>query len=250
MEPIISSKTEEKKIKKYIINIIYIFDEDKKYEGKMEMKFREDEENRNLNIFSFEEIKKNFEYFLYEKQKKYKDNNEENEEELEFFDINSNNIIYEYIRYFNGEGWVLLEENGFIIINEELNLDILKIMIKAKILSGEENKIHKRFENMEKEINKIKTDLDDINKGYINYYNYLPFNSIILIANPLIDEEGKEFRTMNDFNIIPATLYNLFKEYGYLKYTQFGILTKRSFEEVLKDKQLDSFILHLICKST
>ena len=216
----------------------------------MEMKFREDEENRNLNIISFEEIKKNFEYFLYEKQKKYKDNNEENEEELEFFDINSNNIIYEYIRYFNGDGWALLEENGFIIINEELNLDILKIMIKAKILSGEENKIHKRFENMEKEINKIKTDLDDINKGYINYYNYLPFNSIILIANPLIDEEGKEFRTMNDFNIIPATLYNLFKEYGYLKYTQFGILTKRSFEEVLKDKQLDSFILHLICKST
>ena len=250
MEPIISSKTEEKKIKKYIINIIYIFDEYKKYEGKMEMKFREDEEKRNLNIISFEEIKKKIEYFLYEKQKKYKDNNEENEEELEFFDINSNNIIYEYIRYFNGEGWALLEENGFIIINEELNLDILKIMIKAKILSGEENKIHKRFENMEKEINKIKTDLDDINKGYINYYNYLPFNSIILIANPLIDEEGKEFRTMNDFNIIPATLYNLFKEYGYLKYTQFGILTKRSFEEVLKDKQLDSFILHLICKST
>ena len=80
MEPIISSKTEEKKIKKYIINIIYIFDEYKKYEGKMEMKFREDEENRNSNIISFEEIKKNFEYFLYEKQKKYKDNNEENEE--------------------------------------------------------------------------------------------------------------------------------------------------------------------------
>ena len=35
------------------------------------MNFREDEDNINLNIISYEEIKKNFEYFLYEKQKKY-----------------------------------------------------------------------------------------------------------------------------------------------------------------------------------
>ena len=152
MEPIIPSKTEEQKIKKYIINIIYMFDEDKKYEDKMEMKFREDEDNINSNIISYEEIKNNFEYFLYEKQKKYENINEDNEDDKEFFDINSKNIIYEYIRYFDGEGWALLEENRFIIINEDLNLDILKIMIKAKILSGEENKIHKRFENIEKEI--------------------------------------------------------------------------------------------------
>ena len=166
MEPKISQKQRNKNENR--VNIIYIFDEDKKYEDKMEMKFRENEENINLNIISYEEIKKNFEYFLYEKQKKYENINEDNEDDKEFFDINSNNIIYEYIRYFDGEAWILLEENNFIIINEELNLDILKIMIKAKILSGEENKIHKRFENMEKEINKIKTDLDDINKGYIN----------------------------------------------------------------------------------
>ena len=73
-----------------------MFDEDKKYEDKMEMKFREDEDNINSNIISYEEIKNNFEYFLYEKQKKY-DNNEDNEDDKEFFDINSKNIIYEYI---------------------------------------------------------------------------------------------------------------------------------------------------------
>ena len=250
MEPIISQRTEEKKIKKYIINIIYIFDEDKKYEDKMEMKFRENEENINLNIISYEEIKKNFEYFLYEKQKKYVNNNEENDNDKDFFDINSNNIIYEYIRYFDGEAWILLEENNFIIINEELNLNILKIMIKVKILNGEENTIHKRFENIEKDINKIKTDLSDINKGYFDYHNFLYFNSLILTANPLFDENGKEFRTLNDFNIIPSSLYNLFKEYDYLKYTKFDILTKNSFKEALSNQELDSFILHLICKST
>ena len=246
MEPKISQKQRNKN--ENIVNIIYIFDEDKKYEDKMEIKFREDEDNKTPNIISYEEIKKNFEYFLYEKQKKYEENEEENEKE--FYDVNSNNIIYEYIRYFNGEGWSLLEENSFIIVNEDLTLDIIKIMIKAKILDAEENKIHKKFENIGKEMNKIKTDIDDIDKGYFKDSHYLPFNSIILTSNPLLSDKGQEFRTMNDFNIIPATLYNLFNENSYLKYSKFGVLTQAAFIKALSNKELDSYILHLICKST
>ena len=40
----------------------------------------------------------------------------------------------------------------------------------------------------------------------INYSENKPFNSIILTANPLMDGSN-EFRTMNDFNIIPSILY-------------------------------------------
>ena len=100
------------------------------------------------------------------------------------------------------------------------------------------------MEKIKIEIDNIKMKLEDIKHNDINYFL---FNSIILVANPLKDDRGKELRTVNDFNIIPATLYNLFNDEDYLKYTEFGILTEESFKKAIKK---EFFIIYLICKST
>ena len=216
MEPFIPSISKEQTInEENTLDIIYYLNRGIKYTDKMKITYIDEQFNKNLNIISYKDIKISFEQFL---DKKHKNINKENDinEDSEVFDIQVNNIVYEYIRYFNGKGWVSLCQNGIILINKELNFDNLQIMIKATILSKENFYINKKFEGIGKEINKIKTDLDEIKNDDINYSKAMPFNSIILIANSLFDNEGKEFRTMNDFNIIPSTLYNLFKESEYL----------------------------------
>ena len=55
--------------------------------------------------------------------------------ELEFLDINDlNNVIFQYIRYLDQDGWKFLEENGKISLDDKLNLNNLEIMIKAIII--------------------------------------------------------------------------------------------------------------------
>ena len=248
MESFVPSELKGQKIKRgNTINVIYFLNRGIKYTDKMEITYVDDHSNKNFDFISYKDIKISFEKYLNKKKHENKKNYEENE--VNVFDIQANNIIYEYIRYFNGEGWLPLAQNENILINEKLSLDNLQIQIKATILSGKDIYVQKKFENIGKEINSIKTNLDLIKNKSINYSENKPFNSIILTANPLMDGSN-EFRTMNDFNIIPSILYNLFKEKEYLKYTQFGILTKKSFIEALSNKELDSFILHLICKST
>ena len=248
MESFVPSELKGQKIKRgNNINVIYFLNRGIKYTDKMEITYVDDHSNKNFDFISYKDIKISFEKYLNKKKHENKKNDEENE--VNVFDIQANNIIYEYIRYFNGEGWLPLAQNENILINEKLSLDNLQIQIKATILSGKNIYVQKKFENIGKEINSIKTNLDLIKNKIINYSENKPFNSIILTANPLMDGSN-EFRTMNDFNIIPSILYNLFKEKEYLKYTQFGILTKKSFIEALSNKELDSFILHLICKST
>ena len=248
MESFVPSELKGQKIKRgNTINVIYFLNRGIKYTDKMEITYVDDHSNKNLDFISYKDIKISFEKYLNKKKHENKKNDEENE--VNVFDIQANNIIYEYIRYFNGEGWLPLAQNENILINEKLSLDNLQIQIKATILSGKDIYVQKKFENIGKEINSIKTNLDLIKNKSINYSENKPFNSIILTANPLMDGSN-EFRTMNDFNIIPSILYNLFKEKEYLKYTQFGILTKKSFIEALSNKELDSFILHLICKTT
>ena len=248
MESFVPSELKGQKIKRgNTINVIYFLNRGIKYTDKMEITYVDDHSNKNFDFISYKDIKISFEKYLNKKKHENKKIDEENE--VNVFDIQANNIIYEYIRYFNGEGWLPLAQNENILINEKLSLDNLQIQIKATILSGKDIYVQKKFENIGKEINSIKTNLDLIKNKSINYSENKPFNSIILTANPLMDGSN-EFRTMNDFNIIPSILYNLFKEKEYLKYTQFGILTKKSFIEALSNKELDSFILHLICKST
>ena len=248
MESFVPSELKGQKIKRgNTINVIYFLNRGIKYTDKMEITYVDDHSNKNFDFISYKDIKISFEKYLNKKKHENKKIDEENE--VNVFDIQANNIIYEYIRYFNGEGWLPLAQNENILINEKLSLDNLQIQIKATILSGKDIYVQKKFENIGKEINSIKTNLDLIKNKSINYSENKPFNSIILTANPLMDGSN-EFRTMNDFNIIPSILYNLFKEKEYLKYTQFGILTKKSFIEALSNKELDSFILHLICKTT
>ena len=227
--------------KENTIDIIYFLNKNKEQQGQMEI---EKINNENKNIITYEEIKFSFEQFLIKKMNKLEKSEVVSEEEL--FDINdiNNNIIYHYIGYSEGNGYLNLEENGIIFLDENLKLDNLKIKIKATILTKDKINIQNKMEKIKIEIDNIKMKLEDIKHNDINYFQ---FNSIILVANPLKDDRGKELRTVNDFNIIPATLYNLFNDEDYLKYTEFGILTEESFKKAIKK---EFFIIHLICKST
>ena len=135
------------------------------------------------------------------------------ESEYEYLDIKPNNIKIEFIRYFDGGGWILLEEDDVIQLNNRLNSSNLIIMIKAKIVSEENIKIDDKYRNIEDQIKYIYSDLKNI--GSNNYEPEAPLNLIVLTANPLMNDE-KELRTMNDFNIIPAMIYKLFQEEDYL----------------------------------
>ena len=228
-----------------IINIIFFWNEDEGKKGKMKLIKKNDD---NKNIIKYDDIKFSFQNFLREIIEGETLNGDD-EMELEFLDINDlNNIIFQYIRYLDKDGWKFLEENGKISLDEKLNLNNLEIMIKATILEKETITIQNTFEIIKEKIKSIKEQLNNIKKNDTNYFR---FNSIILVANPLMDGE-KELRTVNDFNIILATLYDLFKENDYdnLKYTEFSILNRESFIKAISDKQKEFFILHLICKST
>ena len=237
-----SFKQETKK--EDIIDIIYFLNKDEEKKGKMKLIKKNDD---NKNIITYEDIKFSFQNFLRDIIEGETSNGDN---EIELFDINDlNNIIIQYIRYLYNEGWILFEENENIFLDESFKLSNLKIMINATVLPKETIKIENKIENIKKEIDKIKQNLNDIKNKDV----YLQFNSIILVANPLMgkdNNEDKELRTVNDFNIIPANLYNLFKEEDYLKYTKFGILTRESFINAISDEQKEFFILHLICKST
>ena len=187
-------------------NLFYYLNEGKEYKGKIDFNL-DILDDQQINILSYSDIIITFEKFSEKKQKEQ--NLEEDDED--FFDIHSNNINYQYINYFQEGGWIELEENGFIIIDSEQNLDNLKIMIKALIINKDKIKINKAYNKIDEDINRIKEDLIDIKKGDKSYSKNI-FNTIILTANPLMND-NKELRTMNDFNIIPATLYDLFKIY-------------------------------------
>ena len=163
-------------------------------------------------------------------------------------DIKPININFEYIRYFDGDGWILLEKDDVIQLKNINILDKnnLKILIKAKISSEDKIKLEDKYKNINKEMEYIDFDLK--NKNSIHYVSDAPLNLIVLTANPLMDNE-KELRTLNDFNKIPSTIYKLFKEEDYLKYTEFLPLTMNTLEGILIDNTRRPVILHLICKS-
>ena len=225
-EPI--NETKEAKIE-----LIYYLNNDKKEEGNLNF-------NHDKKIISYNDIIERFFSFLIEKEPK------ENSD-LNFNEIKEDNIIYNSIRYFNGYGWILLNQDDVIILDEDLSLNNLKIMIYAAIISENTKKIKNKYDNIDEEIKKIYEDITKEKKTYLPPEAQL--NLVVLTANPLM-YGTKELRTMNDFNKITSKIYNCFDEEDYLKYTRFWPLTFKTLKNVITDEEKIPVILHLICKST
>ena len=214
-----------------MVKLIYILNNNPEKETEMKlMLISNNINNKELNAISYGEIEYSFLKFL---EQKDKEENEENEEKQ------LNNIDYKYIGYSRGNGFIKLQKRDFIFLEKDLNK--FKIKIIANILNREEKYIKYKQYKIEKEIENIDTKLVSFKKNIRKN----PFNLIVLIANPLIHK--RELRSMNDFNIIPANIYNLLKEKDFLKYADFQPLTIKTFKDSI-NKRPD--ILHLIFKST
>ena len=227
----LTSETQESP--KVTVDLEYFVNYDEKKEGKLSFNYLGENNDR----ITYEDITYSFYSFL-----KYQQDSDD------FSDIKPNYIIYEFIRYFDGDGWIILEEKDIIFIDDKLTFDIIKIMIKATVLSSEKMEIKKKYENIDKEI-------DYIYNNMFKESSYsppdAPMNLIVLTANPIMDPNGKkELRTMNDYNIITSKIYDLFNKEDYLKYTEFGPLTIKTLKDAVTNEQKRPVILHLICKST
>ena len=230
--------------------LIYYLNDDKKKEGNLPLlNFNEKSDMISYNeiTYSFYLFLKNLEQIRNTPNDSYTESSRINSE---FYDLKPIYINFEYIRYSDGEGWMLLEEDDVIQLgdrSDELNIDDLEIMIKASIVKDKKLKIKKMYQDIDNEIKNIYERLSPNNKN--NSTPDVPLNLIVLTANPLMDNE-RELRTMNDFHIITSKIYNLFKDQDFLKYTEFFPLTVNKLIEILSDKNKTPVILHLICKST
>jgi hypothetical protein len=232
---------------KIIIHFSYILNDIKKDNEKMELLCKNhNSHNNNIKLISYDEIANSFYIFL-EKKQNYNYNDFEENENEKFTNNELNNIIYDYIRYYDGEGWIFLEDDEYIFINDELTLDKLKVMIKVTIRRSERLYIKNQIKNFNNEINRINKKFEINNDN--NPISEMNFNLIVLTANPLMDGEN-ELRTMNDFNNITSAIYKLLSEQDYLTYADFQPLTLNSFKEVILNEKKRPDILHLICKST
>ena len=220
------------------IKLIYYLNKNPKKEDNMKLCLLEN----NHNFIFYEQITISFCDYLNELN--YNSTNEENNDSEIFPHLEVKNINFDYIRYFNGKSWILLDKGIIIALNKNLTFDTLKIMIKATILIKEKKKIQNNYRFFNQRIERINTYLDNIESNNIPKKN--PIYMSVLTANPLMDGE-KELRTMNDFNIIPGSIYKVLKETDYLKYSTFDVLNKKTLKEGISNKP---HILHLIFKST
>ena len=221
---------------KIIIHFSYILNDIKKDNEKMELLCKNHNcHNNNIKLISYDEIANSFYIFL-EKKQNYNYNDFEENENEKFTNNELNNIIYDYIRYYDGEGWIFLEDDEYIFINDELTLDKLKVMIKVTIRRSERLYIKNQINNFNNEINRINKKFEINNDN--NPISEMNFNLIVLTANPLMDGEN-ELRTMNDFNNITSAIYKLLSEQDYLTYADFQPLTLNSFKEVILNEKKD-----------
>ena len=218
------------------VGLEYYLNDNEKKEGILNFGYSDEK----IEKISYEEITYSFYSFM-----KYSLDNEIISGE--YADVEFNNIKYEFIRYFDGKGWILLNEKEIIFFDDEFSSDILKIMIKATIICGDTKDIKKEYENIDKEIDYIYTEMFKEKADYSP--PDAPLNLVVLTANPLMDGM-KELRTMNDFNTIRTKIYNLLSEEDCLNYTEFGPLTKKTLKNIITDEEKRPVILHLICKST
>lgn len=226
------------------VELIYFIDNNPKKVDRLAIRINNDK----IENITYDDITYSFYLFLKKSQNEPKCKNDKkgDDEDEDFLYIKPDSIIYEYIRYFDGEGWTLLENDDIIFIDQELNSNNIKIMIKANVLCGEKMDIKKNYDKIDKEINHIYSDL--LKAENDDSLPDAPLNLIVLTANPLMDGKD-ELRTMNDFNIIASKIYESFSEEEYLKYTEFRPLTKKILREVISHEEKRPVILHLIFKS-
>ena len=225
MEEIEDVQNEKKEVN---VELIYYLCEEEAKKGFL--KFTYDKE---IEFISYNDIMDKFNSFIKEKQKQKTEKN--------IF------LIIESIRYFVGDGWIILQENEVIFIDEDLTLNNLKIMIFCDIISQNEMKIKEDYDKIDKKISEIYTQINK-EKNYDSTQD-TRLNLVVLTANPLM-HDGVELRTMNDFSIITSKIYEAFKGEDFLKYIEFKPLTLENLKHVISEEKKIPIILHLICKST
>ena len=137
---------EQNKCKQAKVELIYYINDDEEKKGNLEFTY-----DKEIEIISFTDIIASFYSFLKKNKQYIIDNYNE-----QYFDINQDNIIYESIRYFDGDGWITLKESEFILIDEELTLNNLKIMIYCDIISPKEVNIKNNYGKIDKELSYTK----------------------------------------------------------------------------------------------
>ena len=225
------------KTKEATVELIYYLNKNKKEEGNMKLSY-----NKEIKMITYNDITNSFYEFISEKEEKVNENSD-----LYFSELNMNDLIYKSIRYFDGYGWILLNEDDIIILDENLNLNNLKIMIHSDIISQKYLTIKKKFDKIDTEISNIYNQIAKEKKS--NLPPFAPLNLVVLTANPLMDGK-KELRAMNEFNIITSKIYKAFDEEDYLKNSEFLPLTLNTLKYFITNEQKRPVILHLICKST
>ena len=166
--------------------------------------------------------------------------------------LEQNNKII--IRYFYNidsiRGYLLLTENSKI----ELKDNQLKLLINIQ----DDSRYDFYKEKIEKEISKLKTNVDDSNNSYFSDSMSDSFETptpttnstdiIILSSNPLVEKDkGKinELYTIYD-NVSELTAISRVLEKSKINlYVEFNILTKQNLISAIKNK---TKILHLICR--
>ena len=162
-------------------------------------------------------------------------------------------ITYEFIRYYDNEydAWVLLKESEVFKLKKKNEL-----LIKVRIESAKENNIINQFIDLNNKIDDLSNNFDKkINNENNNINNNdSELDIAVLTANPLINiinennkEEIKELISMNDFNNLTNSIYNIIKNSNKIINAEFLPLTINNLSEVIK---LKPQIIHLICKST
>ena len=117
-----TSKGKTRGFTNFEIDLIYYINNNIEKQGKLKLlNFNYDDKK-----ILYEEITYSFYFFLKGIQKEqneqtYIDSGESTIIESEFLDIKPININFEYIRYFDGDGWILLEEDDVIQLKNTLN---------------------------------------------------------------------------------------------------------------------------------
>ena len=235
------------------IPIIYFINNDS--EGnKLKIEIEED-----INFLSYEMIKNKFFQSLQNLINKeieiesYTDNSDFDEYNLS--NLQYENIIFDYMRYFENGCWLFLEKNEFIFLDD---INTLQLMIKLTIFSEDKIKIKQMYEKTAERINEMSNEIADLSKEqYKDKKDDICVNNnmdlVVLTSNPLMhfDKEKKlELRTMNDFNRIPYLIHEAIKDPLNSISAEFCPLTKSKFIDVLSKKEYKPTILHLIFKST